>query len=73
MVIPEEEIEKRTPRYSFAYFFAPDDDTLILPLISSPYIFDAVMTAEDNGKEMSASNITAYKHIMNRVKSAYQY
>lgn len=68
VVIPEKEIQKRVPRYSFAYFFAPDDDTVITTL-NSPYI----VLKLDNEKNQEKSHITAYEHIISRSKSAFQY
>lgn len=68
VVIPEKEIKKRVPRYSFAYFFAPDDDTVITTL-NSPYIVAKL----DNEENQEKSHITAYEHIISRSKSAFQY
>lgn len=72
VVIPEKEIGRKMGRYSFAYFFAPDDKTPIFPLKSKyiPISCNGRGAAED---ESETQPITAYQHIMNRVKSAYQY
>ncbi|CAL8110990.1 unnamed protein product [Orchesella dallaii] len=71
VVIPEKEIGRKMGRYSFAYFFAPDDNTPIFPLRSNFIpISDTGRAAEE---ESERQPITAYQHIMERVKSAYQY
>jgi len=65
VVIPKEEIRTRIPRYSFAYFFAPDNSTLIKPLNSKLL---------DKGDQANAfAPITAYEHIRKRSTEAYQY
>lgn len=35
MVVPEEEIRRRTPRQSIAFFVHPDNDVMIAPLDGS--------------------------------------
>ncbi|XP_037036179.1 2-oxoglutarate-Fe(II) type oxidoreductase ppzD-like [Bradysia coprophila] len=65
VIIPPTEIKQRTPRYSFAYFFAPDNDTVVSPIVNSPIA--------QSLKATGSEPITAYQHIQNRVKEAYQY
>ncbi|CAL8110989.1 unnamed protein product [Orchesella dallaii] len=79
VVIPRTEEEKKSARYSFAYFIAPDSQVLIKPL-ESEIISEALQ--KDNslqdlerksvGEEsQTPMTITAYEHIMERVKMAY--
>ncbi|KAJ6632676.1 Multiple inositol polyphosphate phosphatase 1 [Pseudolycoriella hygida] len=65
VVIPLTEIKQRIPRYSFAYFFAPDNDAVVSPIIGSS------ISQSVNGR--NDEPITAFEHIMNRVKEAYKY
>lgn len=82
VVIPKTEEERKKSRYTFAYFIAPDSKTVIRPL-QSPLIPipSTVKTMSINIGDVSEkvahveiSNspiITAYEHIMERVKTAY--
>lgn len=80
VVIPKTAEERSKARYSFAYFIAPDSQTVIRPLTSS-LIPEVKGVRVNYGEEMlnpkteqSCENspiITAYEHIMERVKTAY--
>lgn len=75
VVIPKTVEERKKSRYSFAFFIAPDDQTIIRPLQS-------IVIPDTNSKksyggdveitnDIGTENITAYEHIMERVKTAY--
>lgn len=80
VVIPKTEEERKKSRYTFAYFIAPDSQTVIRPLQSS-LILNTVKTlsikigdVSEKVAQVEVSNspiITAYEHIMERVKTAY--
>jgi len=80
VVIPKTEEERKKSRYTFAYFIAPDSQTVIRPLQSS-LISSTVKTMSikigdmpEKVADVEVSNspiITAYEHIMERVKTAY--
>ncbi|KAG4077831.1 hypothetical protein HA402_013765 [Bradysia odoriphaga] len=64
VVIPKTAEERQKSRYSFAYFIAPDNGTMIQPLESEVIPHDATCTT-------SEKTFTAYEHIMDRVNTAY--
>jgi len=65
VIIPTTEIKQRISRYSFAYFFAPDNETIVSPIVCSPLCRTTQQT--------DIEPITAYQHVKNRVQEAYQY
>jgi len=75
VVIPKTEEERKKSRYSFAYFIAPDSQTVIRPLksevIPDPLKHPASTRKSEKEDEMNAQIVTAYEHIMERVNTAY--
>ncbi|ODM96320.1 hypothetical protein Ocin01_10360 [Orchesella cincta] len=79
VVIPKTESERKSARYSFAYFIAPDSQVLIKPLKSE--VIAQALQKDNNSQdcdrkknfeeESQSTVITAYEHIMERVKTAY--
>lgn len=72
VVIPKTSEERQKSRYSFAYFIAPDNRTVIKPLVSEVIpLNDATCSAPENTKNLEERTLTAYEHIMERVNTAY--
>ncbi len=82
VVIPKTEEERKKSRYTFAYFIAPDSQTVIRPLQSSLIPIPSTVKTlgikigevPEKMARVEVSNspiITAYEHIMERVKTAY--
>lgn len=77
VVIPKTAEERQKSRYSFAYFIAPDNETIIRPL-KSDVIPDSNYKASECGDAATEKTVdeetqtfTAYEHIMERVNTAY--
>lgn len=75
VVIPKTAEERQKSRYSFAYFIAPDSQTIIRPLKSevipdTDYRTSDHLATETTG-DVGPTAFTAYEHIMDRVNTAY--
>lgn len=65
--MPRTTEERQKSRYSFAYFIAPDNETIIRALNASECDDSAVVIT--GAEEINA--YTAYEHIMERVNTSY--
>lgn len=77
VVIPKTIEERQKSRYSFAYFIAPDNQTIIRPLKSEiiPDTNNRTRECDDlatvKTEDVRIKTFTAYEHIMERVNTAY--
>ena len=81
VIIPEEEIKKRTIRQSIVFFVHPDHETMISPLPT--YLGDQTNENDLSEKERAASKtkeftngykpISALNHVNMRFAATYQY
>lgn len=70
--------ERQKSRYSFAYFIAPDNKTIIRPLKSDVIPDTNSKTSSECGDSATEKTVdegtktfTAYEHIMERVNTSY--
>ena len=61
VVIPPEEIRRKSPRQSFVFFVHPDDQVVAKPI-----------KGQDPKKEKYATGVTARQHVLNQFASTYK-
>ena len=81
VIIPDEELKKRTIRQSIVFFVHPDHETMISPLPS--FVENHEKENKDIGKEQAATktkeftsgykSISALQHVNRRFAATYQY
>lgn len=72
VVVPKTTEEREKARYSFAYFIAPDNRTIIQPLVSEVIpLDDNISSTSEEATNLKEKTFTAYQHIMERVNTAY--